>query len=151
MKGISPLIATVLLIVLVIAISTLVTNWTTNFTRNAQDDITNSTDIAVKCSGAQVDIKDVYLANGSLASGSVVIENIGLVDNLRIVSVNIYNKTGSNFSASGLPISGFNRGQIATVQFVNASIPNCLAFDKVIVATNCVGAVDTFKTNPVGC
>jgi hypothetical protein len=77
------------------------------------------------------------------ASARVIAENDGLVDQVSIVSAQLYNSTGNNFSTtSSLPIE-FPRGAVVTLQFVNASISNCSAFSQVVVSTQCNSYANT--------
>ena len=64
MKGISPLIAAVLLIAFTVAIATLVMGWFSTFTRTTTTSVTNSTSLAINCADARVTIRDVYIQAG---------------------------------------------------------------------------------------
>ncbi|MEM7819730.1 MAG: hypothetical protein QXD48_02780 [Candidatus Aenigmatarchaeota archaeon] len=151
MKGISPLVATVLLIVIVVAISTIVMNWLYSFTSGAQETVSNRTSESISCSGASIEIQDVYLTSGTPGSGSVIIRNNGVVDDMIIVSAQMYNKAGSNFSATNVPVGDFDRGKIITLTFSNLNITTCADFSQVVVSTSCSGVSDSFKGTPKGC
>lgn len=148
MKGVSPLVASVLLIVIVVTIAALITSWITQFTKGSQQVITNRTDVALDCSGAAISIQDVYVANGSAGTIRVLVKNDGLAGGLSIISGQALNKTGSNFTASNLPVRNFDIGSLATVVFANVSMATCDAFSQVIVASNCGGVLDTFSSPP---
>jgi flagellin-like protein len=152
MKGVSPLIATTLLIVMVVAIATIVIGWLYTFTRGAQETVSNRTEEAISCSGASIEIQDVYLINGTTTgTARAIVKNTGYVDDMIITSAQIYNNTGHNFTASDIPISDFDKGEIVTILFANISIPTCTNFSQVVVGTNCGGITDTFTRTPKGC
>lgn len=147
-KGVSPLIAATLLIVMVVAIGTIVMGWLYTFTRSSQEIVENRTDEAIHCSGGSIAIQDVYITPGTAGTARAVVKNTGFVDDLTLVSAQIYNRTGHNFTASGMPAENFNKGKIRTISFYNISIPNCGNFSKVIVTTNCGDISDTFRSVP---
>ena len=153
MKGVSPLIATVLLIVIVVSLVAILSGWLTTFFVGTRETVSNRTSSTVSCSGSSLAIDTVYvtIANGTSANAKAVVRNDGVVDGLSIISAQLLNTTGSNYSAtSTLPTAGnFNRGAIRTLTFENVSLQSCSAFSQVVVSTEC-GSV-AFKTNPVGC
>lgn len=152
MKGVSPLVATVMLIVIVVSIVAMLSGWLTTFFMSTRETVTNRTDTQVSCTGASIFVESVYviIANGTSGRISAVVKNDGAVDGLNIVSAQYVNTTGHNFSATtALPITNFNRGAIRTLLFENASIQNCTAFSQVIVSTDCISG--RYKTNPEGC
>ena len=151
MKGISPLVATVLLIVIVVSIVAILSGWLTTFFVGTTETVSNRTDTGVSCSGALINVESVYLIPGNTtASANVAVVNVGNVDGLSIASAQFYNSTGSNFSsATALPISGFNRGAVRTIHFENMSVPSCGAYARIIVTTQC-GTI-THKTMPDNC
>ena len=148
MKGVSPLVASVLLIVMVVSIAALLISWITTFTKTAQQSVTNKTDVTLDCSGAVVSIQDVYLTNGSAATIRVLVKNDGLTSGLSIISAQAFNRTGSNFSASNIPIRNFDIGDLETVVFENVSMPTCSAFSQVVVTSSCGGIVDVYTRSP---
>lgn len=149
-KGVSPLIAAVLLIVIAVTVAGLVFSWVNSFTTGAQRKVENRTDEAVNCAGASLRIKEVYLQNGSAGTVRVVVENTGYVNNLTIAGAQVLNKTGHNFTANSLPVT-FNRGEIVTLLFSNVSVAQCANFSSVFVATQCGGINDLFTDTPKGC
>jgi len=149
-KGISPLIAAVLLIAFTVAIATLVMGWFSTLTRETTATVSNKTTEAVACSNAQITIEEVYITAGSLATGSsrVVVKNTGFTT-LGITSLQIYNTTGHNFSTGFDTVSSFASGAIQSFSLTNVSIPTCpTAFSKVLVTSNCGGIAGTFDGTP---
>ncbi len=147
MKGISPLIATVILIVIVISIAAIITTFATNITRESQDRIENRTQKSVDCSGGEIRIRDVYLQPGNYTRA--IVENVGLVGGLSISSAQVINATGYNISATNLPINNFDIGDIETVIFANLSgVSSCANFSQVVVSTSCPSVNARFKGTP---
>ncbi len=153
MKGVSPLIATVMLIVIVVSIVALMSGWLTSFFMGTRETVSNRTDTSVDCTGAIMTIDAVYLKNGTfpLGEANVVVRNEGLVDDLAIMAAVLYNTTGHNFStATPLPVTDLDRGGVETLRFANLSInENCTAFSRVVVTNQC--GSDTFKGAPTEC
>ncbi len=150
MKGISPLIAAVLLIAFTVAIATLIMGWFSTLTRSTTTTVSNKTTEAVACSNAQISIEDVYITAGSLATGSarVIVKNTGFTM-LAINSAQLYNTTGHNFSTGFSSVSSFSAGSIQTISLTNVSVPTCpTTFSKAIVTSNCGGISDTFDGTP---
>ncbi|GEM_PF-1352273 len=149
-KGVSPLIAAVLLIVMAVTIAGLVFSWLNTFTTSTQRKVENRTSEAVNCAGASLRIREVYLQNGSAATVRVVVENTGYVNNLTISGAQVLNTTGHNFTANNTPLM-FNRGEIVTVLFIGVSMTQCANFSKVLVGTQCGGINDEWTDTPKGC
>lgn len=148
MKGISPLLASVLLIAVTVAIATLVMGWVSTITRTTQTTVSNRTVEAVNCASASVVIDDVYIATGA-ATGTVIVRNAGQTDSLQIVFAPLYNGTGHSVNpAQTLPVTGFSRGGIQVFTYTSTGITSCAAFSKAVVSTNCAGVSATFDRTP---
>ena len=154
-KGISPLLASVLLIAVTVAIATLVAGWLSTTVRTTQTTVSNRTLEATECSSASITIEDVYMDAGRNASQRIVVRNSGQSDSLQIVSAQLYNITGGNFSARSLPITNFNRGNVTTLSFEQYSTAGAMivdtcpgAFSKIIISTNCGGVSAEFTGTP---
>lgn len=153
MKGVSPLVAAVLLIVITVSIVAIISGWLTTFFVSTRETVTNRTDTQVGCTGSSIYVEAVYVAIANGTSGNVraIVKNDGVVDGLSIVSAQYLNTTGHNFSTTtALPIANFNRGAIRALSFENVSIQNCSVFSQVVVSTECGSG--RFKTQPTaGC
>ena len=150
MKGISPLIAAVLLIAFTVAIATLIMGWFSTFTRTTTTSVSNKTSEAIACSNAQISIEDVYITAGNIATGSarIVVKNTGFTT-LAINGAQVINTTGQNFSTGFSGVSSLTAGSIQTLSLTNVSVPTCPStFSKVIVTTNCGGISDIFDGTP---
>ena len=151
-KGVSPLIASVLLIVIVVSLVAIISGWLNTFMTDTRETVSNRTDASVQCTGASLVIETVYanFANGTAANARAIVKNDGVTDKVSIVSAQLYNTTGSNFSVtSPMPVTDFAPGAIRTLIFENVSLPSCSAFSQVVVSTQCSSA--RFKTHPEGC
>jgi len=148
MKGISPLIATVLLIVIVVSIGAVVMTWTSTFTATTTKTVQNKSDTAINCASASISIDEVFVINGTSGVVRAAVKNSGFVDAIVITSAQVYNSTGGNFTASDLPVGNFNVGQIVTLQFRNVSMANCSSFSRLTVASSCGGVTDSFTGSP---
>ncbi len=116
-KGISPLLATVLLIATTVVVSTMVAGWLSSTTSATQTTVANRTSEGVACAAAEIIIDDVYSGAGSASVARAIVRNSGGSDNLAITSAQLYDKFGNNFtSVSSLPVN-LNKGQMATLNF----------------------------------
>jgi flagellin-like protein len=151
MKGVSPLVATVMLIVIVVSLVALISGWLTTMMTDTRETVSNRTGEGVRCTGASVSIESVYITENSTAGvASMIVKNNGIVDELSIISAQIYNSSGYNFTAStALPDTDFVRGAVKTIRFENVSLADCAAFSQAVVATNC--GSDRFKAKPTNC
>ena len=90
MKGISALLASVLLVAFVVSVSLLVSGWFTMTIRSTTASVTNKTNEAIGCSSAAIAIKGVYVsatnASGTAGSARAIVENTGYTDNLVITA-----------------------------------------------------------------
>ncbi len=147
-KGISPLIAAVLLIAFTVAIATLVMGWFSTFTRTTTTTVSNKTSQAISCSNAQISIDDVYIRlNATESDVNIHIKNTGFA-NIGITGLQVYNTTGHNFSTGFGTAPGIVPGSIVVFNITRASIPTCATFSKVIVTSNCGGITDIFESTP---
>ncbi len=150
MKGISPLIASVLLIAFTVAIATLVMGWFSTLTRSTTSTVSNKTSESIECSNAQIGIQDIYITAGNTTTGSarVIVKNNGF-KTIGIISLQIYNTTGHNFSSGFSGVGTFAPGSIRTFSIENVSVITCpTTFSKVIVTSNCGGIADVFDGAP---
>ena len=152
MKGISPLLASILLIAITVAIASLASGWFTSTIRASTTATTNRTNTALDCSGASIAIDNLFIT-GTTGFGSAaraIVRNNGQIDGLTILSAQLYNTTGANFTASSTPITGVNAGGIITLAIPQTNFSSCpAAFSRLVVTTNCGGISDTFTGTPV--
>jgi len=132
-KGISPLIAAVLLIAFTMAVAAILTAWVTTFTQETTSDVGNKTQEQISCSFAGVTIYDAVWDGSDTLTVSV--SNTGTRDLDDGVSV-----TGflSNGSAKSSQISSLSTGSVETTTLTLSEKPT-----KVRAASNgCAGIID---------
>ncbi|MBW6462351.1 MAG: hypothetical protein K0B07_04865 [DPANN group archaeon] len=104
-KGISPLIAVVLLIVFTVAISTIIISWMNDYTKKITSDASENTAVVVSCAKQVINIPtSIGIQTNSSGYVTVLVENIGqaettikqilAIDNAsNMCSINITNAT----------------------------------------------------------
>ena len=149
MKGISPLIATVMLIAITVIIATIQSGWLTSFTKTQQDTIENRSSEIVDCTSADVTIEDVYLDFTTNVS-RVHIRNTGQVNSLGVVSVLLLTRTGDQMPVvtNMNSISALSKGQQIRIDFNITNLTACSNFSKVTVSTTCPTISDSFVGSP---
>ncbi len=121
--GISPLLATVLLVATTVVISTMLAGWVSSTTSATQNIISNKTTEGVACAAAEIIIDDVYTGAGSGSIARAIVRNSGGSDNLAITSAQLYDKFGNNFTTTNTMPTNLNKGQIATLSFNYSVLP----------------------------
>jgi flagellin-like protein len=144
MKGISPLVASVLLIAFTVAIATIIMGWMGTFTRETTASISNKTTEAVDCASASINIDEVYISGPLLR---LVVRNTGFADYLNLTIAVVYN-TGGSFWANSSTGALLNRGQIRTIEINTTTALTTATFSKALVTTQCGGVSDTFDGTP---
>lgn len=95
-KGVSPLIATVLLIVFTVAISTIVVSWLRDYTSDTTSSVSDTGQEVIECAKQNLKISNtyitVYTATG-ISDIKATLRNTGSV-NFTISSAYVYNTTG---------------------------------------------------------
>jgi flagellin-like protein len=149
MKGVSPLIATVLLIAISLTIASLIMGWATTLVKEQTGTISNRTGEAVECTGAIVTIDDVYI-DFSANKSRVHVRNSGQI-NLDIISASLSNQRGEKASnLTAFPITGFDKGIMKQIEFnITNVITACGNFSKAIVSTSCGNAQGEFTSTPI--
>jgi len=149
MKGISPLLASILLIAITVTVASLASGWFTSTIRSSAATTSNRTEEALDCAGSSISIDDIYITGTASATIKAVVRNNGQTDGLTIQSAQAFNRTGGNFTSTSTPVTSLNRGSIATLSFVTGSFASCpAAFSQLLVTTNCGGISDTYTDTP---
>jgi flagellin-like protein len=138
-KGISPLIASVLLIAFTVSVAMIVMGWFSGFVRTTTENVTGVSQQAVGCSTAVIDLDHVYVNAVNTSNVSMVIRNEGSVS-LTINGMLINISGGSCTNAAALTLSA---GTIGTLNLTNCLVPNVGNFSKAIITTSCSGITDT--------
>lgn len=153
-KGVSPLVATVLLIAFVVAVAGIIATWATSFAKDQTELVQEQSTLSITCGYGKVSMKDVSYSTstGKLAG---TIENKGSIAlgtmRLGIVYQNASSQTvdlcstssgavscsTSNLSLTSAQLAAFN----VTIGGAN--------FDSVKLITNCTEASDTLERGDI--
>ena len=149
-KGVSPLIAVVLLIVFTVAVSTMIMSWMNTYTKTTTSSASANTDTVITCSQQIVNIPTTGVVYNTSGYVIVNVENNGQT-NTTIKKVLAYDKNGLSCDL-GLGDTILEVGDIAnngTDCYVQKPTwDNCSA--SVRVTTTCGGIYDEW-TNPTAC
>jgi FlaG/FlaF family flagellin (archaellin) len=149
-KGLSQMIAAVLLVAFTVTIATLISGWYSTLIRTTSSNISNTTEEAIDCTVAKITIEDVYL-DTTANTVNVVVRNTGMMDNLQLTSATVLNTTGGACTYDSGLDTDFDKGDVATIKFISCSISSCSVFKEAIVLTNCGGVSDTYDGTPTNC
>jgi flagellin-like protein len=135
-KGVSPLIAAVLLIAFTMAVAAILTAWVTTFTQEQTGAVENQSDQVIECSGGVIDVLDSD-SNGNQLN--ITVANVGTVgfDNLTVTVLSGGSVVGSNY------INGLASGDTSFKQIDLSGAP-----DKVRVASRNCPSVSVTQNNP---
>jgi len=136
-KGVSPLIAAVLLIAFTVSVSMIIMGWFSTFTRTATANISATTTEAIGCNAASINIEHVY-------DGKIIVKNTGFKD-LNVVGM-IVNSTGGTCTSSSTPVT---KGSVVALS-LSSCYPADMTdadFDRAIVTTDCGGVDDVTKVD----
>ena len=150
LTGVSPLVATVLLIAIVVLVAAILMSWSTTLTKESQASISNRSAGVVGCTGAVIEIDSVYLDFSSNIS-RVYVRNAGQTNDV-IKSVTMTNAKGESapmINSSLLPIS-IPRAETKAIELnMSGKIQACANFSRVIVTSDCLS--DTYTKAPTNC
>lgn len=136
-KGVSPLIAAVILIALVVAVVGISSTFFTGFAKEQKESVKSKSSSMLECGMAQMEI-DKNLVSSSVGKVSVGIENIGMTD-LTGLKIVIYNETG----AFELPTSP-NTLDISEIKMLYGTYYGDFIFNKIsVTCTQCPGIEDS--------
>jgi len=141
-KGISPLIAAVLMVVFTVAISAIVVNWMASYASSTTASASNSSTGVLGCSQQNVGIEAIYVtvnnSTGGLDTFRVSVANTG-TGGVTLTAANAFNNTGT---ICGLLSSSTTLSQGSIAQLTNSSCDilddvACADFSTVRVTTYC--------------
>ncbi|MBI4018108.1 MAG: hypothetical protein HY368_00695 [Candidatus Aenigmarchaeota archaeon] len=148
LKGVSPLIATVMVIAITLIIATLISSWISALSQEQGKTVSNKTEAITSCAGSGIVIEDVYLETATNIS-RVTVRNSGRTTET-IISAQILSKTGVNGTLNtSLPLS-ITSGDIKSLVFnTTGAITSCANFSQVRVSTECTS--DFYRQSPRNC
>ena len=144
-KGISPLIASVLLIAFTVALGTLVMGWLSGTVGSTTETVGSKITTAVGCSDAAIEIVHVYVNSTISKNAFIVVKNAGFYNFTTSITGKIYLNNGS--SCSTIALTSLTAGE---VKLLNVTASDCPAFttstfDRAVVNTECGGVSDTME------
>lgn len=153
MKGISPLIATVLLIAFTVAVAGLLSTWLTGFTSQSTKQVSESSSTTLSCSYGGVSFGSLKFSSGtSTIAGNI--ENTGTVSlgniSIQVIYANksistyllcLSGGVGSNCTAKNMSISPRD--------LVTFNVSTSSTYDTIRVSTNCSSVYDTANSGDV--
>lgn len=154
LKGISPLVATVLLISLVVAIAGIVSQWSNIFAREQTELVTEQSRTSITCSYGNVNMRNLqFQTTQSRLSGAV--ENIGQIALGNIsLSIVYQNATSQNVKLCNSP-SGSVSCDVANLSLSVAERTSFNVsiwgnnYDSIKLITNCTGVSDSASRGDV--
>jgi len=156
MKGISPLIATVLLIAFTVAVGGLISIWLTGFTQNQTQSIGSQASNSITCSNGGISLSSVTYCNSYLSgkltnTGSIALGNISLTvtyTNATVTQKYCLNLTASTVGALLSPCTGNLTLSASELASFNFSIGGS-NYDTLRVVANCTGVVASVDSSSV--
>ena len=147
-KGISPLIATVLLIAFTVAVAGIIATWITGFATTTSQTVSTQSNIEITCAYGAINIRSLKYSSPYLSG---VVENNGQIDLGNIsISIIYQNATSEKVQLCKSGITGQTCAvsnlslRISEQQSFNFSL-NGSNYDEIRVITNCSNVVDTAK------
>lgn len=160
MRGLSSLVAAVLVIAMTLLIAMIVSSYVREATVTESSQVRAKISELVNCSLAGLEIQSVFL-DTSQNNTRVVVRNVGQ-QRETVISADIFNRTGGKGSVltPTLPAS-LAKGDVVNIVFNvsgtnnptthNSSLPNvtCASFSQVIVSSECI--TTKFDRTPNNC
>lgn len=149
-KGISPLIAAVLLIVFTVAISTIVVNWLRDYTTETTSSVGDTSQEVLECAKQNLQISNIYLTINTTAGGEDIVKatlkNTGSV-NFTVSSAYVYDTSGDFCSL--IPIGDVSAGNVENLKNDSGcEIFDAVAeFSRVEITTTCGISTDFDSDN----
>ncbi len=143
MKGISPLLASVLLIAFTLAVAAIYSGWLTSFTRKTATEVEEKSTVRVTCSYGGIEISNLQY-NSTASSGNVsgTIENTDIID-LGDIDIEIF------FTNSTRYLLDLNRTLKPGERDTFNTRINTSTYDKIRVKTNCSNVNDELTSSYV--
>ncbi len=144
-KGVSPLIATVLLIVFTVAISTIVVSWLRAYTADTTSSVGDTSQEVIECAKQNLRISNAYITINTTAGAEDIIratlKNTGSV-NFTVSSAYVYD-IGGGF-CSLIPIGDVSVGAVENLRNDSGcEIFNAIAdFSRIEITTTCGVSTD---------
>ncbi len=147
LKGVSPLVASVLLLAIVVSLSVIIGGWINTLSKDTTTTVSNRTSEAISCSSADLTVESVYITNGTSGTARAQIRNQGF-QAITLTSAQLINRTGHNHSTT-TTLGNLAKGEIIQLSFSGVGVPSCPTdFSRIVVTTTCGGVSDVFTGTP---
>lgn len=157
MKGLSPLVATVLLIAFTVGVGGIISVFVTGFTQSSSKTISTEGERQVICSNGAIDVTNLRYCNNNISG---IIRNTGriTVGNITVQTIFVnassiehrLNDSGTGGSSSGSALA-LRVGQVFSFN-VSIGASSSGAYDRVYLYTNCTAVTDSaISTDVTAC
>ena len=143
-KGVSPLIATVLLIVFTIALGTIIIAWLTNYTSTTTEQTSATSNRLTECAKAAITIDAIYSSTADKNITKVDVRNNGLLK-INVTNV-VVSSVGTSCKLVATATEDMQVGDLRSFTNSACSI-TCNSYANTRVTTNCGTATATHTTN----
>ena len=144
-KGISPLIAAVILIAFVVAVAGIASTFFSGFTKQQQVQVQEKGESTVECALAVVSIDPDTVSNTSVTNVRFVLENTGTVD-LTGLKVVTFNATATVTDSTPTPTT-ISKSDIVTMSADSIVLDGIVGLTKIRVTTTTCPGVGTTAEN----
>lgn len=150
-KGISPIVATVLMIAFTVAVAGILSGWLTSFTTSSTETVKSQSDTELTCSYGGISLKSLKYSGGYLS---------GNIDNTRTVSLGkitlqiiFTNKTIQNVKLCSTPTTTVScdtaNASLSPRETTTFNITTTSNYEKIRVYTNCSSVYDEASSGDV--
>ena len=145
MKGISPLVATVLLIALTVGIGGVIGFWLTGFTQTSTQIVAQQGQLQIICQNGAIDVVNLKYCNNNITgtvrnNGRIALGNITvqvIFNNASQVNLALNDSSGSYLALKPGVVFAFNQSIGST------------NYNKIFISTNCSGVTTTADSTDV--
>lgn len=148
LKGISPLVATVLLIAFVVSVGGLVAAWTSGFTKDTTQLVADQSKLQITCQYGKLNLKNLQFASTPVKLSGVM-ENNGLIALGNLTLTVIYQNATSErieMCSSSSGAASCASGNLTLTQSQLAAFNVTIGgsnYDSIRLSSNCTSAYDT--------
>ncbi|MBU5678792.1 MAG: hypothetical protein KQA36_02775 [Candidatus Aenigmarchaeota archaeon] len=142
-KGLSPLVATVLIVAFTISTAMIIMNWYRSFSLETSERIGNQTSQKIDCSYGAISFRNVCV-NGNNLTG--IIENTGNIE-LRDIEINVVYKNGTTLVYNSTQLGLEDALLVGNRKYFNIEIGEKSEIALAVVKTNCPKVDDEIDGN----
>ena len=143
-KGVSALIASVLLIAFTVSVAMIVMGWFSSFVRTTTENVSGVTQGAIGCSSGIIQIDKVYLHNGTgYGYVNITVKNTGQIS--LVVNGMVVNTSGTSCTSTGggVTIAAGASGVLGITNCPNWTSLGTPSFSSALLTTSCAGITDS--------